>query len=112
MLSRFGELELLKSRGKQRTDSTHILATVRTLSRLELIGETLRYALNAIAAVAPEWLKQIVPNPDWYERYGQRFQDSHEFSQNLGVVDGCLHFWHSSLTICLTSLKKNFLLSA
>ena len=38
----------------------------------EIIGETLRYALNTIAVVAPNWLEQIVPDPDWYERYGQR----------------------------------------
>jgi hypothetical protein len=33
MLSKFGELGLLKSRGKARTDSTHILAAVRELTR-------------------------------------------------------------------------------
>lgn len=46
MLSRFGELELLKSRGKQRTDSTYILAAVSELSRLDHLEETLKYALN------------------------------------------------------------------
>ena len=44
---------LLKARGRQRTDSTHVLAAIRTLNRLELAGETLRAALNAIAAAAP-----------------------------------------------------------
>lgn len=40
---------LLKARGRQRTDSTHILAAVRALNRLERVGETLRYALNILA---------------------------------------------------------------
>lgn len=57
-------------RGKQRTDSTHILAAVRTLNRLEGIGETLRAALNSLATVAPDWLQAWVP-PVWFERYGR-----------------------------------------
>lgn len=47
---------LLPARARQRTDSTHVLAVTRDLNRLELVGETLRAALNALAAVAPEWL--------------------------------------------------------
>jgi transposase len=60
----------LQERGKQRTDSTHVLAAIRTLNRLESIGEALRAALNAIATVEPEWLKSWVP-PAWFERYGR-----------------------------------------
>src|SRR3954453_16195151 len=37
---------LLKARGRQRTDATHVLASIRVLNRLELLGETLRAALN------------------------------------------------------------------
>ena len=48
------ELELLKSKGKARTDSTHILAAIRNLNRLEYVGETLRSALNALAVAHPE----------------------------------------------------------
>ena len=76
MLSIFKEKGLLKSPQKQRTDSTHILAAIRVLGRLENIGETLRFALNSLAAVAPDWLRQIVPDDDWYSRYGQRFQEN------------------------------------
>ncbi len=65
---------LLKARGRQRTDSTHVLAAVRTLNRLELVGETLRAALNAIAVAAPDWLRAIAP-PDWHERYDRRVED-------------------------------------
>jgi transposase len=35
---------LLKSGGKQRSDLTHVLAAIRTLERLEQVGETLRHA--------------------------------------------------------------------
>ena len=53
---------LLKARARQRTDSTHVLAATRDLNRLELVGETLRAALNAVAAVAPDWLRRK-PHP-------------------------------------------------
>ena len=65
---------LLKARGRQRTDSTHVLAAVRTLNRLELVGETLRAALNAIAVAAPDWLRAVAP-ADWHERYDRRVED-------------------------------------
>jgi len=62
---------LLTRRGTQRTDSTHILAAVRTLHRLECVLETLRLVLDRLAAVAPDWLQARVPEA-WYERYGAR----------------------------------------
>ena len=49
--------------------------TVRTLNRLELVGETMRAALNALAREAPEWPQGVVP-ATWYERYGRRIEDS------------------------------------
>ena len=52
----------LKARGRQRTDSTHVLAAIRDLNRLECVGETLRHTLNVLAEVAPDWLlAQITP---------------------------------------------------
>jgi transposase len=74
MVLRFQEKNLIKSRGKQRTDSTQITAAIRQVNRLELVGETLRAALNEIATVSPEWLKTII-SEDWYERYRWRFDD-------------------------------------
>jgi transposase len=65
---------LLKARGQQRTDSTHVLAAVRELNRLELLGETLRAALNAVATANPDWLRALAP-PVWYERYSRRIED-------------------------------------
>ena len=73
LLERFRERGLLKERGKQRTDSTHIQAAARNLNRLECVGETLRHALNSLAEIAPHWLQAHIPQ-DWYERYGPRFE--------------------------------------
>jgi transposase len=70
MLEQFKAKGWLKARGKQRTGSTHILTAARTLNRLELIGETLRAALNELATVAPEWLQSWVPMA-WFEQYGR-----------------------------------------
>src|SRR4051794_22009094 len=74
LLARVRELKLLRPRGRQRTDSTHVLAAVRTLNRLERVGETLRAALNELAAVAPDWLRRVAPK-DWYGRYAHRVED-------------------------------------
>jgi transposase len=65
---------LLKARGRQRTDSTHVLAAVRDLNRIELLAETLRTALNAVAVVAPDWLR-VLASPGWHERYDRRIED-------------------------------------
>ena len=64
----------LKARGRQRTDSTHVLAAVRMLNRLERVGETMRAALNELAVVAPAWLQARVP-VEWYERYARRVEN-------------------------------------
>src|SRR5512142_1141873 len=37
----------LRARGRQRTDSTHVLGAVKALNSLELVGETLRHARSA-----------------------------------------------------------------
>lgn len=74
MLARFRELGLLTAGGRQRTDSTHVLAAVRGLTRLEGVGETLRHALNSLAGAAPDWLRSRL-DPAWVERYGPRLQD-------------------------------------
>src|SRR3984893_15022863 len=64
----------LKERGKQRTDSTQVLAAIHTLSRLENVGQTLQGALNDVAQVAPAWLKGWVPAV-WFERYGRKLEE-------------------------------------
>lgn len=74
LLERCRGMGWLKARGQQRTDSTHVLAAIRVLNRLELVAETLRAALNAVATVAPDWLQGVAPLA-WYERYGKRIED-------------------------------------
>ena len=75
LLERCRAVGFLKARGQQRTDSTHVLAAIRVLSRLELVAETLRAALNELATVVPDWLQRLAPL-EWYERYGKRIEDT------------------------------------
>jgi len=74
MLEHFRAHKLLKAGGRQRTDSTHVLAAIRVINRLELVGETLRAALNALAIAAPDWLRAHA-DPTWADRYGPRVDD-------------------------------------
>lgn len=64
----------LKVRGKQHTDSTHVLGALRVLSRMERSAETLRAALNAVAGAAPDWLGHHA-DLEWFERYGRRIEN-------------------------------------
>ncbi|MGV9567913.1 hypothetical protein [Streptomyces sp. NPDC003480] len=73
MLDRLVEAGLLKAGGRQRTDATHVLAAVRRLSRLELVGESLRAALERLAQAAPDWLLPLV-QPEWDKRYGRKVE--------------------------------------
>jgi transposase len=73
MLSVFKEHGWLKAGQRQRTDATHVVAATRTLSRIEMVGETLRQALNVLATVLPDWLEEQV-SPEWYDRYGRAFE--------------------------------------
>ena len=70
LLERLVSAGLVKAGGKQRTDSTHVIATVAALNRLELAGESVRAAVEALAAAHPDWLAQRICVPDWTRRYG------------------------------------------
>ena len=70
------EQKLLAPRGRQRTDSTHVLGAVRSLNRLGCAVETLRAALNALAVAAPEWLR-VHADPAWVDRYAKPADDYH-----------------------------------
>jgi hypothetical protein len=54
----------LHASGRQRTDSTHVLAAIRAHNRVEAVRETVRHTLNVLAEQVPEWLLQHV-QPDW-----------------------------------------------
>ncbi len=75
LLKRCQSLGLVKARGTQRTDATYVLAAIRVLNRLELVGETMRAALNELATVAPDWLRSVAPT-EWYQRYSRRIEDN------------------------------------
>jgi transposase len=61
----------LKARGTQRTDSTHVLAVIRNLHRLECVLEAMHHALNQLSEADRGWVRQHVPLA-WYDRYGLR----------------------------------------
>ncbi len=67
LVARLVDKGLRKARGKQRTDSTHVLAAVRQLNQIELVGESVRAGVEALAAAAPDWVA-----PGWQRRYGAR----------------------------------------
>jgi len=92
LLDLMREAGFLKAGGKQRTDSTHVLAAIRTLHRIENVGETLRHALNVLAVQAPDWLRAHA-DVAWVERYGQRIEQYHlpkteQERQELAVTIG------------------------
>jgi len=75
LLSQCQARGLLRARGRQRTDATGVLGALRQLNRLECVGETMRQALNALAEVAPDWLRSLAP-PEWFDRYSRRIEDA------------------------------------
>ena len=69
-LARLKEAGLVRERTSQRTDSTHVLAAVRGLTRLELVTEAVRAALEELARTAGDALAGLVDD-DWGRRYGR-----------------------------------------
>ena len=70
LLDRLAADGLVTADGKQRTESTHVVAAVAALNRLELAGESVRAALEALAVAHPGWLEQRVCVSDFARRYG------------------------------------------
>jgi transposase len=73
MLERLKDAGLVKAGGRQRTDSTHVIACVRRLNRIETVGEGLRAALEEIARVSPGWIVALL-REGWDERYGRKVE--------------------------------------
>ena len=69
-LERIKTAGLVKERGRARTDSTHVLAAVRDLTRLELMVEAVRAALEEIAQADMFALRECML-PEWGPRYGR-----------------------------------------
>jgi IS5 family transposase len=70
LLARLVETGLLKGGGTARTDSTHVLAAVRVLNRVENVFTTMQTTLEQLAEAAPEWLGSWLPL-DWQSLYGK-----------------------------------------
>jgi hypothetical protein len=94
------ETGLVKRKGKQRLDSTHVLGYVKEMSRLECAVETMRLGLEALAAevavgARPEfwdrfWALYVQSKLDWrlskadrQSRYRQCGQDIRELLEWL-----------------------------
>ncbi|MFF9218898.1 transposase [Streptomyces viridosporus] len=69
-LARLKEAGPVRERTTQRTDSPHVLAAVRDLTRLELVTEAVRAALEEPAGTAPHLLAGLV-DEEWGRRYGR-----------------------------------------
>jgi transposase len=69
-LARLKDAGLVRDRATARTDSTHVLAAVRDLTRLELVTEAVRAALEELARTAGHALEGLVDD-DWGRRYGR-----------------------------------------
>jgi transposase len=70
LLVRLVEAGLVKGGGRARTDSTHVLAAVRVLNRVENVFTTMQNALEQIAETVPGWLGSWLP-PTWQALYGK-----------------------------------------
>ncbi|RGC65351.1 hypothetical protein C5N14_28815 [Micromonospora sp. MW-13] len=84
MVDRLAEAGLVRARGRQRTDSTHVLAAVRRLGRVELVAETMRAALEALAKVDEVWLAGVMP-PEWAQRYGRSVRHERQPTGSVAV---------------------------
>jgi transposase len=74
LLEQLRQRKLLKGHKRQRTDSTHVLGAIRSLNRLETLGETFRAALNSLTVVAPDWLQAHFQEA-WFDRYSRRTEN-------------------------------------
>jgi hypothetical protein len=91
---------LLGAGGKQRTDSTHVIRAVGDLNRLELAGESVRAALEALAVAAPDWLAGAIDLDEFAHRDRSRIDSwgmpgSKTERERLAVVYG-----QDALTVC------------
>ncbi|WP_198035409.1 transposase [Streptacidiphilus rugosus] len=71
LLTRLKDAGVLGNGNRARSDSTRVLAAVRTLNRLELVTETMRAALEALAVTASAWLTRIA-STRWFDRYERK----------------------------------------
>ena len=100
-LARLKEAGLVRERTTQRTDSTHVLAAVRDLTRLELVTEAARAALEELARTAGHALA----GDDRGRRYGRPVRPGKNPARpktrmNEAGADGCWSTWPATRTYC------------
>jgi transposase len=65
VLDQLKERGFFKQRGTQRTDSTHVLAVVRSLNRLEMVGKTIPAPFRSPPTLH---LARLFPQSGWWRR--------------------------------------------
>ena len=88
MVDRLAAAGQVKRRGRVRTDSTHVLAAVRRLGRVELVGEKLRAALEELAAADSDWLAGLI-SKEWADRYGHPIRGERLLAASRRWQRGC-----------------------
>lgn len=83
VLDRLKDAGLIRAGQAVRTDSTHVIAAVRQLNRVEHAGETLRAALEEIAGIWPEWIVPLL-EPGWDVRYGRKVETGRLIGRGSG----------------------------
>lgn len=86
MLSHLKDKKLVRAGSQQRSDSTHVLAKIRALNRLGVVHETLRAALNILAIVVPDWLREIAEQ-EWHQGYDKRLDEARLPKEQSAQVD-------------------------
>ena len=83
VLDRLKGAGLIRAGQAVRTDSTHVIAAVRALNRVEHVGETLRAALEEIAGIWPQWIVPLL-DPGWDLRYGRKVETGRLIGRGRG----------------------------
>jgi transposase len=83
VLQRLKTAGLIRPGQAVRTDSTHVLAAVRALNRVEHAGESLRAALEEIAGIWPEWIVPLL-DPGWHHRYSRKVETGRLLGRGAG----------------------------
>lgn len=83
VLDRLKAAGLIRAGQAVRTDSTHVIAAVRQLNRVEHAGEALRAALEEIAGIWPEWIVPLL-DPGWDLRYGRKVETGRLLGRGRG----------------------------
>jgi transposase len=84
-LDKCKSLGMLRDRSDMRTDSTHVVASIRNLNRSELVGETLRATLNVLSTVDPTRVAANV-EASWYLKYARRFESNRQTQTKDSII--------------------------